>query len=227
MVKRWQEARTAMVVAECGAGKTLISLGAMHVAHEGRPYTALAMAPPHLVQKWAREALLSIPGIRVFFLDDMSNGGDERSPHGVNEVRLKGSMIVREGLQTSLSDLRLRKHFANARQRWSSLCTRAGLVHRRTRAGQAQLFLAPRLSGSTIRPLSWLRHQSRYGETHHPRRSPSHGRRVRQSQDLRTGRGPRWQGLPRPPQRTVAGRSRQNPPYGPGRIHWALHGRVV
>lgn len=127
LVKRWQEARTAMVVAECGAGKTLISLGAMHVAHEGHPYTALAMVPPHLVQKWAREALLTIPGIRVFFLDDMRNGGDERSPHGVNEVRLKGSMIVREGLQTSLSDLRLRKHFANARQRWSSLCTRPAL----------------------------------------------------------------------------------------------------
>ena len=45
LVKRWQEARTAMVVAECGAGKTLISLGAMHVAHEGLPYTALAMVP--------------------------------------------------------------------------------------------------------------------------------------------------------------------------------------
>src|SRR5919108_3966346 len=35
MVKRWQQARTAMVVAECGTGKTLISLGAIHVHSDG------------------------------------------------------------------------------------------------------------------------------------------------------------------------------------------------
>ena len=29
VVKRWERARTAMVVAECGTGKTLISLGAI------------------------------------------------------------------------------------------------------------------------------------------------------------------------------------------------------
>jgi len=50
-----------MVVAECGTGKTLISLGAIHVHSEGRPFTALAMVPPHLVEKWAREAFLSWP----------------------------------------------------------------------------------------------------------------------------------------------------------------------
>ena len=31
VAKRWQQARTSMVVAECGTGKTLISLGAIHV----------------------------------------------------------------------------------------------------------------------------------------------------------------------------------------------------
>src|SRR5258708_3392587 len=41
--KRWQRARTAMVVAECGTGKTLISLGAMHVRNQGSPFTSLAM----------------------------------------------------------------------------------------------------------------------------------------------------------------------------------------
>jgi superfamily II DNA or RNA helicase len=83
VVKRWQYARTAMVVAECGTGKTLISLGAMHVHSEGRPFTALAMAPPHLVEKWAREAFFTVPGIRVFLIDDLRNGGDENTPHGV------------------------------------------------------------------------------------------------------------------------------------------------
>src|SRR6185312_4666053 len=89
VVKRWQHARTAMFVAECGTGKTLMSLAAIHVHSAGKPYTALAMVPPHLVEKWAREAFLTIPGIRVFLIDDLRNGGDEKSPHGINEVRLK------------------------------------------------------------------------------------------------------------------------------------------
>jgi len=52
VAKRWQRARTGMVVAECGTGKTLISLGAIHVHSAGSPFTALAMVPPHLVEKW-------------------------------------------------------------------------------------------------------------------------------------------------------------------------------
>jgi hypothetical protein len=31
LAKRWNEARTSIVVAECGTGKTLIPLGAIHV----------------------------------------------------------------------------------------------------------------------------------------------------------------------------------------------------
>src|SRR6185437_7647088 len=58
VAKRWEQSRTALIVAECGTGKTLISLSAIHVHCQGNPYTALAMAPPHLVEKWAREALL-------------------------------------------------------------------------------------------------------------------------------------------------------------------------
>jgi hypothetical protein len=37
----------------------------------------------------------------------MRNGGDEKAPHGVNEVHLKRGIIVRDGLRTTLSDLRL------------------------------------------------------------------------------------------------------------------------
>lgn len=61
LAKRWQQARTAKVIAECGTGKTLISLGAMHVHSAGRPFAALAMVPPHIVEKWAREAFQTIP----------------------------------------------------------------------------------------------------------------------------------------------------------------------
>jgi superfamily II DNA or RNA helicase len=122
IVKRWQEARTSMVVAECGTGKTLISLGAIHVHSSGRPFTSLAMVPPHLVEKWAREAFLTLPGIRVFLIDDLRTGGDESKFHGVNEVRLQRGHIVREGLHTTLSEMRRRADSLSSRSRWMSLC---------------------------------------------------------------------------------------------------------
>src|SRR6202034_2382386 len=122
VAKRWQQARTAMVVAECGTGKTLISLGAIYVHHQRSPFTALAMVPPHLVEKWAREAFLTLPGVRVFLIDDLRDGGDVNTAHGVNEVRFRQGRIVREGFQTSLSELRLRKGSSSPRQRWWSLC---------------------------------------------------------------------------------------------------------
>jgi len=122
VAKRWERMHTAAIVAECGTGKTLMSLGAIHVHCGGRPYTAMAMVPPHLVEKWAREALLTIPGLRVFMIDDLRNAGDPKIPHGVNEVKLQGKRIVRKGLHTSLPDLRLRKSFRSARRRWNSIC---------------------------------------------------------------------------------------------------------
>jgi hypothetical protein len=127
LAKRWQQARTGMVVPECGTGKTLISLGAIHVHSNGKPFTAIAMVPPHLVEKWAREAFLTLPGVRVFLIDDLRDGGDENKSHGVNEVRLKQGRIVREGLRTSLSELRLRKDLSSARERWLSLCVKPSL----------------------------------------------------------------------------------------------------
>jgi superfamily II DNA or RNA helicase len=127
LAKRWRQARTGMVVAECGTGKTLISLGAIHVHSEGKPFTALAMVPPHLVEKWAREAFLTLPGLRVFLIDDLRNGGDGNKAHGVNEVRIRQGRIVREGFQTSLGDLRLRKAFSSPQKRWLSLCARPSL----------------------------------------------------------------------------------------------------
>jgi hypothetical protein len=34
------------------------------------------MVPPHLVEKWAREVFLTVPGVRVFFIDDLRIGHD-------------------------------------------------------------------------------------------------------------------------------------------------------
>jgi superfamily II DNA or RNA helicase len=115
--KRWQLARNANVVAECGAGKTLIALGSMLVHSAGRPFSGLVMAPPHLVEKWARETFLTLPRVRVFLIDDMRNGGNSREPHGINEVRLRRGEVAREGMHTSLSELR-----RLGRKGWRRLC---------------------------------------------------------------------------------------------------------
>jgi superfamily II DNA or RNA helicase len=122
VVKRWEKARTAAVIAECGTGKTLISLGAVHTSARGSRYTALAMVPPQLVLKWAKESFLTVPGARVFIIDGIRNDVSSNGYAGVNEVRLRNGRIVREGLHTTLSDLRLRKDSRSARARWDAIC---------------------------------------------------------------------------------------------------------
>jgi SNF2 family DNA or RNA helicase len=118
IVKCWQEARCAAAVAECGTGKTLISLGSVFTHASARPFTCLAMVPPQLVEKWCREAVLTLPGVRVFIIDGCRNGVASNGFTGVNEVRLRNGRIVREGLKTTLSDMRLAMGHRSPRVRW-------------------------------------------------------------------------------------------------------------
>jgi hypothetical protein len=122
LVRRWQQARAGAVIAECGTGKTLISLAAVQTHAENRPFTALAMVPPQLVEKWCRETFLTLPRVRAFIVDGLRTPTNSKAHHGVNEVKLRNGRIVREGLKTSLSELRLRKTWPSARRRWDSLC---------------------------------------------------------------------------------------------------------
>jgi hypothetical protein len=123
IVKRWERAKAAAVIAECGTGKTLMALSALHVHSAGRPYTALVMAPPNIVGKWCREVLITIPGARVFTIDGLRTPGRANTvSQGVNEVRYRNGRIVREGLHTTLTDLRLRKNSKSARDRWQKIC---------------------------------------------------------------------------------------------------------
>ncbi|MCZ2154478.1 MAG: hypothetical protein LC114_11360 [Bryobacterales bacterium] len=120
--KRWDVESSAGAIAECGTGKTLISLGAMYVHARGKPFNALVMAPPQLTMKWCREALLTLPRVRVFLIDGVRNGVGSSGYSGVNEFRLRNGRIIREGLRTTLTDLRLAKGSRSARSRWRSLC---------------------------------------------------------------------------------------------------------
>ncbi len=127
IAKRWEKCRTAALVGTMGTGKTLMALAAMDVHSKGKRFNALTMVPPHLVEKTAREAFQTLGRIRVFMIDDLRNGGDPKAPHGVNEVKLRKGEIVREGLHTSLSDLRAKKGYRNPRQRWAAICPQSCL----------------------------------------------------------------------------------------------------
>jgi Type III restriction enzyme, res subunit len=104
--KYLRNAKSARIVAECGAGKTYMALGTIHVLAESRPTTTLVMCPSHIVHKWAREVLLTIPRARTFLIEDMRNGGDPGRPHGVCEVKLQNGKIIYEGKKTSLAEMR-------------------------------------------------------------------------------------------------------------------------
>jgi len=116
--KYLRKARSARIVAECGAGKTYMALGAIHVLAEGRPSTTLVMCPSHITHKWAREALLTVPRARTFLIEDMRNGGDPKKPHGICEVKLRKGRIVYEGLRLSLAELR-----RMGRKEWRRRCS--------------------------------------------------------------------------------------------------------
>jgi hypothetical protein len=98
--------KAAKIVAECGTGKTLMSMSTCFVHAAGKRFTAIVMCPPHLPKKWAREVFLTIPNVRVFLIEDMRNNGDPKKPHGINEVILRNGKIERKGLGFTLSELR-------------------------------------------------------------------------------------------------------------------------
>ena len=121
IVRRWERSRSAAAVAECGTGKTFIALASMFVHSQRKPFCGLVMAPPHLVDKWARETFQTIPGARVFMIDGLRDARPN-SPSGINEVRLRHGQVAREGLKTTLTELRLRRNYPSARARWDALC---------------------------------------------------------------------------------------------------------
>jgi hypothetical protein len=104
--KYLRKAKAARIVAECGAGKTFMALGTIHVLAEGRPTMTLVMCPSHIVHKWAREVLMTVPRARTFVIEDMRNGGHRAKPHGVCEVKLSKGKIIYEGKRFSLAEMR-------------------------------------------------------------------------------------------------------------------------
>ena len=71
IVRRWEVAKAAAVIAECGTGKTLMALSALHVHSGGRPYTALVIViatinwpfGQHMLLQWGQWHLLAYIGL--------------------------------------------------------------------------------------------------------------------------------------------------------------------
>ena len=98
LAKYLKKARAARIVAECGAGKTFMSLGTMHVHAGTKSYTALVMCPPHIVHKWAREALLTVPNARAFIVPGFLVLRQFNNPHNHGWAFLSGQAIIASGI---------------------------------------------------------------------------------------------------------------------------------
>ena len=59
----------AVINAEMGTGKTMMAIAAAAVAHEAGLFRTLVLSPPHLVYKWRREILKTVPNARVWILN--------------------------------------------------------------------------------------------------------------------------------------------------------------
>ncbi len=68
------EKKSAIICAEMGTGKTLISLAATYVSRNGAgPARTLIMCPGHLVKKWQREVLKTIPDAQALILRNLKD----------------------------------------------------------------------------------------------------------------------------------------------------------
>ncbi|MBI2177635.1 MAG: ATP-dependent helicase, partial [Candidatus Tectomicrobia bacterium] len=67
-----QRQRSAIVVGEMGSGKSLIGSCVPYVFHD-RPFRVLVMCPGHLVGKWRREVLETVPGAQARILRSLGD----------------------------------------------------------------------------------------------------------------------------------------------------------
>jgi hypothetical protein len=159
IVKRWQQARTAIVVAECGTGKTLISLGAMHVYSEGYPFTALGDGSSSL----GREVGAGGVPDRAWdsCVPDRRLAERRRREHAAR--RQRSAVETRSDCLGRLAHHAHRHAPAKAMREFAPaldvVMHQTRLVHCRARAGEARLLLAPCLQSASFRILAQTSHE--------------------------------------------------------------------
>jgi len=65
LVALLRKKRHGFIIAECGTGKTIMSMAVPYVLQNGKPYRTLVMCPGHLVEKWKREIEETVPDAMV------------------------------------------------------------------------------------------------------------------------------------------------------------------
>ena len=97
----------AVINAEMGTGKTIMAIAVAAVLQAAEAYgRALVIAPPHLVYKWRREILETVPGAKVVVLNGPCTLGQllklrlalqEGAPCGEHEFYVLGRVRMRMG----------------------------------------------------------------------------------------------------------------------------------
>lgn len=65
----YEDKPAAIINAEMGTGKTMMSIAVAAAAHQQGVQRTLVLSPPHLVYKWRREILNTVPEARVWILN--------------------------------------------------------------------------------------------------------------------------------------------------------------
>ena len=157
LVRRWQQARAGAVIAECGTGKTLISLGAIQTHAENRSFTAIAMVPPQLVEKWCREAMLTLPRVhhrRATDPHQLQQSPRRERSKAAKQAHRAGGFADQPDRITSAQDISHRPKAVGFNLLFS------GTVRCRPGPCQARVFLEARLPSRPLRALSRQRGQS-------------------------------------------------------------------
>jgi hypothetical protein len=139
-----------------------MSIAVVHTHADGAPYSAIAMCPPHLVLKWAREVLITVPHARTLVIYDLPVIATRHVRMALWKWSFDKVQPVGKGQKTSLYEMR-----AMGREGWRNLCPGpAYFIVSRERAKSA-------ITGST--PTAWVN----VGQTRVPSSIRIPGRRLR------------------------------------------------
>ncbi len=65
LVRMMQVRGSGFLCGECGTGKTIMGLAAVHSHAASKPYRAIVLCPDHLIAKWCRELASWIPDAKI------------------------------------------------------------------------------------------------------------------------------------------------------------------
>ena len=137
--------KAAVLNAEMGTGKTMMAISTAAVAYQEGYQRSMVICPPHLVYKWKREILETIPEATVWILNgpdtllkllklrEMIQGGQAKTDHP--EFFIIGRVRMRMGYHWRPAFAVVQQHFRNQQMDEASTrkllaCPDCGALHR-------------------------------------------------------------------------------------------------